>query len=239
MTIQNASSVPRRSFLSRLSVGLAAFGAALVPGAAADAQTASAEPLPRWQGTRHPQDDWLDRVPGQHRLVFDTTMPEGLGGAMFYASNFYAANQNGYGLANADAAVVIVLRHNSTPFAYNEAMWAKYGAVLAQRGNVIDPQTNQAPKVNIYNSTSPAAETLRSGGVTLNSLIKRGMHVAVCQMATRRLSGAIAAATGGTADAIYNELVANLVGNSHMAASGILALSRAQERGYSFTNVGV
>ena len=234
MTIQNASSVPRRSFLSRLSVGLAAFGAALVPGAAADAQTPSAGPLPRWQGTRHPQDDWLDRVPGQHRLVFDTTMPEGLGGAMFYASNFYAANQNGYGLANADAAVVIVLRHNSTPFAYNDAMWAKYGTVLAERSHIIDPKTGQAPKVNINNGSTP-----QNLGTTLESLVAKGAHFAVCEMATRRIAGAIAQATGGNAAAVYTELVANLIGNAHMAAAGILAVNRAQERGYAFASVGV
>jgi intracellular sulfur oxidation DsrE/DsrF family protein len=227
--------VARRSFLSRLLVG----GAALASGTATAAQSpAPAAPAP-WKPGRHSQDDWLDRVSGQHRLVFDTTMPEGFGGALLYANNFYLSNQNGYNLGDAELAVVIVVRHNSTPFAYNEAMWAKYGAVLAQRSSVIDPQTSQAPKVNIYNSTSPAAATLRSGGVTLDSLIKRGMHVAVCQMATRRISGAIAAATGGAADVIYNELVANLVGTSHMVAAGILALSRAQERGYSFTNVGV
>jgi intracellular sulfur oxidation DsrE/DsrF family protein len=236
---QNSSPVARRSFLSRLCVGAAAFGAAIASGAATAAQVpAAASPAPFKPG-RHSQDDWLDQVPGQHRLVFDTTMPEGLGGALLYANNFYLANQNGYSLGNAELAVVIVMRHNSTPFAYNDAMWAKYGTVMAQRSNVVDPQTNQAPKVNIYNATSPAAATLRSGGVTLDSLIKKGLHVAVCQMATRRISGAIAQATGGTADAIYNELVANLVGNGHMVTAGILAVNRAQERGYSFANVGV
>jgi hypothetical protein len=229
--------VARRSFLSRLFIGGAAFASGTATATIAQAPAPSAA-LP-WKPGRHPQDDWLDRLPGQHRLVFDTTMPEGFGGALLYANNFYLSNQSGYNLGDAELAVVIVVRHNSTPFAYNEAMWAKYGAVLAQRSNVIDPQTNQAPKVNIYNSTSPAAATLRSGGVTLDSLIKRGVHVAVCQMATRRIAGAIAAATGGAADGIYNELVANLVGNAHMVAAGILALSRAQERGYSFTNVGV
>ena len=104
-------------------------------------------------------------------------------------------------------------------------MWAKYGAVLARRSNIIDPQTNQAPKVNIQ-------------GNTLDGLIKKGMHVAVCQMATRGISGVIAQETGGTADAVYTELVANLVGNAHMVSAGILAVNRAQERGYSFANVG-
>jgi len=236
---QNSSPVARRSFLSRLCVGAAAFGATIASGAATGAQApAAASPAPFKPG-RHPQDDWLDHVPGQHRLGFDTTMPEGLGGALLYANNFYLANQNGYSLGNAELAVVIVMRHNSTPFAYNEAMWAKYGTVMAQRSNLIDPQTNQAPKVNIYNLTSPAAATLRSGGITLDSLIKKGMHVAVCEMATRRISGAIAQATGGAAEAIYNELVANLVGNGHMVTAGILAVNRAQERGYSFANVGV
>jgi intracellular sulfur oxidation DsrE/DsrF family protein len=234
-----SSPVARRSFLSRFCVGIAAFGSAAGWGVAAASQSPEPVSAAPWKPGRHPQDDWLDRVPGQHRLVFDTTMPEGFGGALLYANNFYLANQNGYSLGNGDLAVVIVVRHNSTPFAYNEAMWAKYGAVLAQRSSVVDPQTNQAPTVNIYNSTSPAAATLRSGGVTLDSLIKRGLHVAVCQMATRRISGAIAQANGGAADAIYTELAGNLVGNAHMVAAGILAVNRAQERGYSFANVGV
>ena len=213
--------VARRSFLSRLGVGFAALGAALVPGAASADQAPAAAAPARWQPTRHPQDDWLDQVPGQHRLVFDTAMPEGLGNALLYASNFYLANQNGYGLGNADVAVVVVMRHASTVFAYNDAMWAKYGAVLAQRSNIIDPKTGQAPKVNIQ-------------GSTVDGLTRKGMHVAVCQMATRRVAGAIAQATGGTADEAYTELVGNLVGNAHMVAAGILAVNRAQERGYAF-----
>ena len=59
------------------------------------------------------------------------------------------------------------------------------------------------------------------------------MHVAVCQMATRNFAGLLAQATGVEADAVYNELAANLVGNAHLVAAGIVALSRAQERGYT------
>jgi len=223
--------VPRRSFLSRLGVGFAALGAAFGPGADAAAQTPSVAPPPAWQPTRHPQDDWLDRVPGQHRLVFDTTMPEGLGGAMFYASNFYAANQNGYGLANADAAVVIVLRHNSTPFAYNDAMWAKYGKAIPPMAGLDDPKTKQRPTINIYAATGYA--DLPNLGTTIPAVLQRGVHFAVCQMATQFFAGMLAQATGGTADAVFKELTANLVGNSHMAAAGIVAVNRAQERSYT------
>ena len=40
-------------------------------------------------------------------------------------------------------------------------------------------------------------------------------------------------ATGGDADTIYNELAANLIPNSHLVPAGIVAVNRAQERGYS------
>jgi intracellular sulfur oxidation DsrE/DsrF family protein len=237
MREKDSSPVARRSFLSRLGVGLTAVGGALGTSVmTAEAQTPSSGG--RWQPGRHTQDDWLDQVPGQHRFVFDTTNPDGFGGALLYANNFFLANQNAYGLGNADLAVVIVVRHNSTQFAYNDAMWAKYGEILGQRANVTDPQSKQAPKVNIYNSAALVAG-LPSLGTTVDSLLKRGVHLAVCQMATRRFAGGIAQAAGGTADGVYNELVANLVGNSHMVPAGIVAVNRAQERGYAFTNVGV
>jgi hypothetical protein len=64
------------------------------------------------------------------------------------------------------------------------------------------------------------------------------VHFAVCQIATRRLAGVIATATGATPDAVYDELTGHMVPNSHMAAAGIVALSRAQERGYTFADAG-
>ena len=65
-----------------------------------------------------------------------------------------------------------------------------------------------------------------------------GVHFAVCQMATRRFAGAIAAAHKLDVEAVYKELSSNLVRNSHMVAAGIVAVNRAQERGYAFANAG-
>jgi intracellular sulfur oxidation DsrE/DsrF family protein len=138
-------------------------------------------------------------------------------------------------LQNSDLAVVIVARHNSTPFAFNDAMWAKYGATIAQRANFTDPKTKQAPTANLYNA-SDYGPALANRGTTLDSLLKRGVQLAVCKIATRGYAGAIATAVGGNTDSIYNELTANLVSNSHMVPAGIVAVNRAQERGYSFVH---
>ncbi len=218
--------VARRSFLNGLTgigTGMTLMGAAaaiVVPGPG-QAQTISG---PRFQPARHSQDDWLDQIPGQHRCVFDTTTPEGASSAALYASNYFTGNQNGYSLQNADLAVVIVLRHSSTPFAYNDAIWAKYGVPISQQaGNFVDPRTKVTPVINVY-------------GTQLEGLIRRGVHLAVCQMATRLFAGSIARATGGTADAIYEELAASLLGNSHLVPAGIIAVNRAQEHGYTFVH---
>ncbi len=223
----------RRSFLTRLSAGVTALAAAVVTGApAAQGQTTGGA---RWQPERHETDDWLDKLPGKHRMVFDTTTATGFGEAILFANNFMTANQSGYGVPDNALAIVIVARHNSTAFAYNDAMWAKYGLPLSLRTNFTDPKNRQAPKTNLYNAPDYGVQLLNRG-TTLDSLAKRGVHFAVCQMATRGIAGALADIAGGNTDAIYNELVANIVTNARMVPAGIVAVNRAQERGYSFVS---
>ena len=57
-------------------------------------------------------------------------------------------------------------------------------------------------------------------------------------MATRRLAGLAAKATGGTTDAVVEELGKNLVRNAHLTPAGIVAVGRAQERGFVFGYAG-
>jgi intracellular sulfur oxidation DsrE/DsrF family protein len=214
----------RRFFLSRLGAG-AGF-ATLLGAESLRAQSASEA---RWQPTRHPQDDWYDQVPGQHRLVFDTTSPDGLGTGLQFANNFFAANKSGYGLEDNDVAVVMVVRHKSTAFGFNDAIWKKYGMQLSKQANdFLDPKTKEAPIVNVY----------ATAGGRMDNLIKKGAHVAICQMATRAISNTLARSTGGSAEEIYGELSENLVTNGHLAAAGILAVNRAQERGYALCHAG-
>src|SRR3954469_16481486 len=118
--MMSASKHPaRRAFLS----GVGAGAVAAITTVAANAQEQPAKGG-RWQPTRHAQDDWMDQIPGVHRLVFDTTNPAGFDTAMLYAGNYYSANHGGYGLDDSDLAVIIIARHDSTPFAYNDSVWA-------------------------------------------------------------------------------------------------------------------
>ena len=128
--------------------------------------------------------------------------------------------------------MVVCLRHFATPFAFNDAMWAKYGKVLSTMLMFTDPKTKAAPSTNLLNSADYAM-ALPNLGNSIPSVVKRGTRFAVCDMATHFFAGELAKATGGNADAVYKELVANTIPNSHMVAAGVVAVNRAQEYGYT------
>jgi len=225
------SPVARRSFLARFGAGVTVLGSGLAGGTGvANAQSGS----PSFRPARHAQDDWMDKLPGKHRLVFDTTTPAGFGAAVAYANNFLTASKDGYGLTDQDHGIIIIARHFATPFAYNDAMWAKYSKAMPPFVVIDDPKTKQRPNSNLYNVGTYGLD-LPNLGTSIPDVVKRGVQFAVCQMATRFFSGPLAQATGGNADAVYNELVANLIPNSHLAAAGIVAVNRAQERGYTLS----
>ncbi len=149
---KQSPSPERRSFLSRLNAGAASL-AALAMGGVAMAQVKSS-PAPRWEPTLHDKDGWMDEIPGKHRMVIDTTTPAGFRDALLWAGNFMLSNRNDYGLENKDLAVIIVARHISTAYGFNDDMWAKYGASLAGQPPAADAQAKEPPKAN------PSAATL-------------------------------------------------------------------------------
>ena len=220
----------RRTWMS--GVGAAAAGVAL-GATAVNAETAAvppqaAPPATPFQPARHPQDAWFDSLPGKHRVILDTTSATGAGEGLQYSGNVYNANRTGYQLETGDIALVLCLRHFATIFAFNNAMWAKYGRQLADAGEYKDPKAAAPPKTNPHNSGDRPA---------LDNLAKRGAHFAVCGLATRYFAGLIAG-EGGDADAVFKELSANTIPNAHIMSAGVIAITRAQEYGYSLIHVG-
>jgi hypothetical protein len=234
--MSKSSSPPpeRRSFLTSLNAGVTSLAALAVGSIAFAQEKEKPTATTRWEPARHDKDDWLDKQSTKHRLVFDTTTPDGFGEALAFAANFVRVNRVEYGVQNNELALLIVVRHRSTPFGYSDAIWAKYGAAMAAQSKFEDPKSKAAPKTNVYNSTD-YEDLLPNRGVNLDSLFKQGVQLGVCSVATRGYASGIAQAVGGNADNINSELIANLVSNSgaRMVPAGIVAVSRAQERGYT------
>jgi hypothetical protein len=236
MAEQNYSLHERRSFLTRISAGMTAFAASFVGGAAvAQAQTPAAG---HFQPARHDKDDWLDQIPGsKHRIVFDTVNPDSLGDGLAFANNFLRTNRSDYNLQNNDMAVLIIARHRATSLGYNDKMWEKYGKYLSARAEFVDPKSKEAPKSNIFNSAE-YDRLLPNRGNTLDNLLKQGAVFGVCAVATRGVAGVIAEATSQKTDDVVAEIAANLISptQARLVPAGIIAVNRAQERGYSLVS---
>lgn len=224
----------RRTWMGRAVTGV---GAGLVIGGvdlgaqgqtAAPPATVAAPAATTFTPARHPQDAWLDTLPGKHRIVLDATSAAGAGQGIGYSNNVYNANRTGYQLENADIALVLVLRHDATAFAFNNAMWKKYGAVLAEMSGY-KHETDPGP---------PTANPRNSGErPPLDRLAARGAHFIVCGLATGLYAGRIAGPNGDRA-AVYKELESNMVANAHIMSAGVVGITRAQEYGYSMIYVG-
>jgi intracellular sulfur oxidation DsrE/DsrF family protein len=161
---------------------------------------------------RHEQDAWMSAMPGRHRVV-----PDGIR----FAGNLFTGNTTGYGVEDAEMALIMVLRHSATAYGYNDAIWSKYG-------KTIDAKATPPPVANPFNSGERTQ---------LSGLAKRGVQFIVCGTASRGLAGRIAG-QGGDADAVLTEMSANLIPNARIVSAGVVGVTHAQEHGFTLLYVG-
>jgi len=185
---------------------------------------APAAALRAWQAARHQQDDWFDENAAKHRVIFDTWNPEHFPDAIQFAGNTFDTNKSDYDIPNDQMAVVIVCRHRTTPFAFNDAMWAKYGKSFSAQMEWRDEKTHEAPTVSPY----------KAGFTRLAAM---GLQLAVCNRTTHAYANRAARDAGLKNDDVYNELKANTVIPAHIVPAGVIAVTRAVERGY--VNIGI
>jgi intracellular sulfur oxidation DsrE/DsrF family protein len=209
----------RRAFLTRVPAAATFLGGVQNPDAPAPA------PAGHGDAVRHPQDGWFDELPSKHRAVFDTWLADHFSEAVAFASNWLRVNKDEYGLTDKDLGIVIVVRHGTGPFAFNDAIWTKYGKTFAGHMSAADVKAHPNPTTNIHAGR-------------LSALVKQGVHLAVCNLTTRAYTRMLAEETGTDAEIIYKELTTNTLGNAHFVPAGIVAVTRAQEHGFSLVSVG-
>ena len=159
--------------------------------------------------------------------MVDTVTAAGVEDAIRFTNNLFNGNKNGYGVDEADMAIVVCLRHRATPLAYVDALWSQYGRILDRRDESGDT-TTPVPTTNRYNTGERAQ---------LSELARRGTQFMVCGTASRAIAQRIAGANGNV-DAVFKELQAHLIPNGHIVAAGVVGVTHAQERGYTYLYVG-
>lgn len=209
----------------QIIAGLGTTAAAIAMGTpAAVAQTASTP----FEPARYTQDDWFAARPGKHRVVLDTVTANGVADAIRFANNLFNGSKTGYNVDEADMAIVVCLRHFATSYGYTDALWSKYGRVLARAEENGGTASTTPPTTNSYETGDRRQ---------LSGMAKRGVLFMVCATASRGLAGR-AAGPNGNVDAVFKEFEANLISNARLVAAGVVGVAHAQERGFSYLYVG-
>lgn len=213
--LQSKGDLPRRTFL----VGGAAL--ALTAATGSPANLAAQQP----QGER-----WLERLEGRtHRLAFDVATLTG-GKPLLQARNYLDVFNSTYGAKDEHVGVLQVVHGNAFPLVFGDPAWAAFR--LGEKFKVDDPATGKPATRNVF--TGPAAARPLPREAALDALQQRGVVFILCNNSLERTASQIAAATGGEPNAVRIELLKHLLPGVEVVPAAVVALARAQARGFSY-----
>ena len=216
---------PRRGFLGTLAAAAAAGFASLTP-LRLEAETRRSGPI---NGMDAAFEAWLNRINGKHKMVFDA--PEvNSGMPVIWPRVWLNGNNENYGTKDTDNSGVLILRHAAIPLAMKDDLWAKY-----KLGEVFSLKDGDLPATrNTFAKVLP----LPLPGTGVEALLASGVQFGVCNVALTIYSGMVAQKMGMDGAAVKSDWVAGLIPGCQVVPSGVLAVSRAQEKGCGYCFAG-
>jgi intracellular sulfur oxidation DsrE/DsrF family protein len=222
----------RRGFLGSLATGAAALGAATLTmpfqlAAHTGIDTAMVSDA----------EEWLKKINGKHRMVFDATRPHEI--YPFAWPKVFLLTNAATDTPEKESTAVVVLRHDAIGYAMQSSLWEKYhfGEVF----KADDPLTKKPATRNPFWQPKPGDFSVPGIGnvaIGINELQESGVLFCVCDMALTVFSAALAAGMKLDAAAVKKEWVAGLLPNIQVVPSGVWAVGRAQEHGCGYCFAG-
>jgi len=222
----------RREFIGTLTAGAAAMGMATF-----------GSPLALQAGNRHvtaaaeDADAWFGRVKGKHRIIFDVIRPDEI--FPFAWPKVFLLTNSATGTPEKDNSVVVVLRHEGIPYAFEDRIWEKYK--FGEMFKVNDPAT-KAPSIrNAFWKPKPGDFKLPGLGnvdIGINQLQDNGVMFCVCDMAITVYSAAVGQGMNLDPAEVKKDWMSGLLPAVQPVPSGVWAVGRAQEHGCGYCFVG-
>ncbi|MBD0331025.1 MAG: twin-arginine translocation signal domain-containing protein [Chitinophagaceae bacterium] len=233
MNNNQSSKNSRRNFLGTLATGAAAIGLSTVSPLTAGAKKIT-------EDFQTPGDDpeaWLKRITGKHRVVYDAPEPNGI--MPFAWSRVFLITNEMTGTKTGNNTVVVVLRHESIPFAMEDKLWVKYK--FGEMFKINDPATGKPAVRNAF--WKPQVGDFKVPGlgnvaIGINELQDSGVIFCVCNMALTVYSAVAADQMKLTAADVHKEWRSGVLPGIEIVPSGVWALGRAQEKGCGYIFAG-
>ncbi|MCS3798405.1 twin-arginine translocation signal domain-containing protein [Niastella sp. OAS944] len=230
MQTNKSNSSSRRDFLGKIAAGAAALGTVSIAPFEAQAEQFF---LP---DDHADPEAWFNKIKGKHRIVFDATQPHEL--MPFAWPKVFLLTNEATGTPGKDCSVVVVLRHDAIPYAFQSDLWEKYK--LGELFKAHDPATKQPATFNPFWKPKEDYKIPGVGAVpiAINQLQDNGVMFCVCNMAITVYSAVAADMMKMDAETVKKEWIAGILPNVQLVPSGVWALGRAQEKGCTYCFAG-
>lgn len=219
----------RRKFLGNLAGSAAAIGVLSIP--------SSIKAAPSVFEPSDDAEEIFKKIKGKHRVVFDATRPHEI--FPFAWPRVFLLTNEATGTPAKDNSVMVVLRHNAIPYAFEDRLWTKYQ--FGEMFKADDPATKTASVRNPFWKPAAGAFSIPGFGVIpigINELQDSGVMFVVCDAAMTVYSAVAAQKMNMDAAAVKKDWVSGLLPGIQPVPSGVWALGRAQEHGCSYIFAG-
>jgi intracellular sulfur oxidation DsrE/DsrF family protein len=214
---------------SAMIVAIAVASSATI--AAARVGIAGAEPAAPTShaGPKEPSNRWLDGLKAKHKQFFDAPSPNG-GIPLVHVLNYYDTYNQAFNVKDADVDAVLTFYGATTFYGLNDAAWAKYriGEFLETNDATGKPAT-----ANPWRAT-PVILGMTLPQASIETLQKRGATFILCNNALTIFSGLLAQKRGLDANAVYQDLKANILPEVELVPGMVVAVEQAQRAGLSY-----
>jgi hypothetical protein len=212
---------PRRGFLGRLAAVAAAAGVSAVP------RSMYAEPVAA-------EDEWLDKLTGKYRQLFD--MPAHADGLpLVHILNYINTYNSAYNAKDSEINTVATLYgapNGTTLFAFNDAMWAKYKLGEILKFN--DHKTGAPATRNVWRTDPNIMNAMLAPPASIEALQKRGTLFLLCNNALGFWAQQVAAARKLEQAAVQADLKANVLPGVVIVPAMVIAIQKAQDKGIAY-----
>lgn len=218
--------VPRRGFLGRLAL----LATPLVAGhASALGGQSSTNPAAGPQ-----QADWLERLTGKHRTVFDVEAHRN-GTALAQAASFLDAWREA-GVPDGEVNLVMGVRGSGLPLVLRDDIWAQLR--IGPQYAITDPRTRQPADRNLFIDANIQPGGPVNARQTVEALQKRGALFLACMNTIKGASRRLAAAGLGSPDEISATLRDGVLPGVIVVPAMVVAFTLMQERGIAYVFAG-
>ncbi len=172
------------------------------------------------------------RVNKPSKQVFQSVSPLAVGGIAslyLHMQNSLNAYEFSYGLGPGSLATLGVLTGHSIAYAFNDAMWVKYGFGAALK---LAPTNVYYTAKSLRANGSPDDPTSIYQDWSAQAVLRRGGAFMVCHNAMTVAAESFARTTGESSQSILDRFTSNILPGFQIVPAGVAATQLALENGW-------